>query len=163
MDKKIILLRGPAGAGKSTIGEMLKDKLGENWVHLDIDKIKHFISRKSSQTRSSIGHKVANYFIEELFNNGFNVIAEEIFVEEYYGQVLELAKKNDAVVYQFFLSAPLDTLVQRDLDREVKTKGKENVELLHGMINPLEGETILDTSSQTQSDLVDVITEAVAK
>jgi adenylylsulfate kinase-like enzyme len=163
MNQKLILLRGPAGAGKSTLGEMLKDTLGESWVHLDIDKIKHFISGKSSETRSTIGHNVANYFMEQLFQNGFNVIAEEIFREGYYKQVLEKCKKQNIQTYQFFLSAPLDTLVQRDQDREGKTKGREDVELLHGLIKPLEGEAVLDANTQNQNDLVKTIIEAVTK
>lgn len=162
MTKKIILLRGPAGVGKSTIGEMLQIQLGEGWAFLDIDRLKHVISKNSSEKRSKVSHDVAYYFLKILFQNGYHIIAEEIFIEKYYREVLKICRQHNARVFQFFLSAPLHVLLQRDQDRVVKTKGKKNISKLHGLIQPTEGEIIIDTSKNSLEKIVSMILDTVS-
>ena len=153
---KIIILRGPAGVGKSTVAELLQKKLGENWVHLDIDKIKHTISETSSPIRSEIAHRVGKYFIEELLSNNFNIIVEEIFRENFYKELLSLIERSHSSVHKFFLRADINTLITRNASR-VKIKDHKTIQDLHSEIQPLEGEKILETSNYSTEQLAELI------
>ena len=161
MQQTAILLRGPAGVGKSTIGGLLQTALGEGWAHLDIDRLKHVMSKESSEQRSRIAHDVANYFLEQLFSQKYQVIAEEIFFEPYFHQVVELCRQHNIRVHQFFLTAPLDVLLKRDQDRAVKTKGYENISKLFSLIQPLGTETVIDTTKYTPTEIVQQIMQHI--
>ena len=153
---KTILLRGPAGVGKSTIGKQLQEQLSGNWANLDIDLFKHMISKDSSAFRSDTAHDVALYFIEKLLQSSVNIIAEEIFKEPFYKQTLELFEKYDYQILTVFLTAPVDTVVQRDAGR-AKNKGEDIIKGLHSEIVSLNEKLVIDTSQNTIQEIADQI------
>lgn len=156
MPSKIIILRGPAGVGKSTLAALLKERLGDKWAHLDIDKLKHVISKDSGDIRSRIAHDVGIYFIEQLLANNLNIIIEEIFREEYYKKVLGLLKAHQAVIHKYFLAADVDTLMKRNNGR-AKVKDAATIQKLHKEIRPFDGESIIDTATHSTAQAAELI------
>lgn len=153
---KAILLRGPAGVGKSTIGKQLQEQLSGNWANLDVDLFKHMISKESSLFRSDTAHDVTLYFLEKLLQSDVSVVIEEIFKEPFYYQTLKLFEKYNCEVLTVFLTAPADTVVQRDKER-AKHKGEDTIRMLHNEISPLSEKLIIDTSRNTTQETVDQI------
>lgn len=151
-----ILLRGPAGAGKSTLGELLKKRL-PNAVHLDVDRFKHIISLESSKTRSTIAHNVGLYFLKQLMEHEFPIIVEEIFLPEYYQEVSVFLKKLPYTLLRVFITAPLEVLVERDRTRSVKTKGREVISRLHSEIQPIDEDLVIDSSKYSSDEIVEMI------
>lgn len=155
----LIILRGPAGIGKSTIASQLKEKI-RNAVHLDIDSFKHIISLKSSSERSKIAHNVGTTFTKELLENNFNVIAEEIFRADYYNEVKLLADGLKCERLTVFLTAPLEVLIKRDQERKYKTKGAEVITSLYNEIKYIDEDLNIDA---VKNNTDEVITQILAK
>ena len=158
---KAILLRGPAGVGKSTIGRQLQEQLPGSWANLDVDLFKHMISKKSSMFRSDTAHDVALYFLEKLLQSNTNMVIEEIFKEPFYNQTLELFEKYNCEVLTVFLTATVDTVVQRD-EARAKNKGEDTIRMLHDQIASLNEKLVIDTGQNTIQETVDRIKGEVA-
>lgn len=153
---KAILLRGPAGVGKSTTGRLLQEQLPGIWANLDVDLFKHMISKDSSAFRSDTAHEVALFFLGKLLQSDVSVIIEEIFKEPFYNQALKLFEKYNCEVLTVFLTAPADTVVQRDEGR-TKHKGEDTIRMLHNEISPLSEKLVIDTAQNTIQDTVNRI------
>jgi predicted kinase len=157
---KAVILRGPAGVGKSTIGQALRNQLADNWAYLDIDMLKHIIAADSSEFRSQTAHDMANYFIEKLLQHNTKIIIEEIFKADYYKKVISLLEKYNYETLTVFLTAPTKTLIQRDAAR-FKHKGEQTIKDLSQTIRPLKENLTLDTSKQSVNDLVKRILQEI--
>lgn len=152
----VVILRGPAGVGKSTISNKLKEKI-QNAVHVDIDKFKHMISKESSNVRTNIAHKIGICFLQELIKNGFSIVVEEIFREDYYKELVKLFEDSNCLVTKVFISAPLEIVIQRDQRRTEKIKGTEVITKLWKEIQPIDEDIILDSSQYNSDEIVEKI------
>lgn len=150
-----ILIRGPAGTGKSEISNQLKKDIS-NLIHLDIDKFKHIISKDSSTIRSTIAHNVGSFFLRQLIKNNFNVVVEEIFREDYYNEVIQILKRSNYKIVKVFLTASKETLLKRDKER-AKNKGEEIISKLEQEIKPLNEDLIIDTTEKTIEEIKSII------
>ena len=157
-----IIIRGPAGAGKSTIAERLKKQIS-NSIHLDIDMLKWIISPESSSIRTKIAHNVGRSFINQLTKAKFNLIIEEIFRENYYLAIKKILKKNNYKIISIFLSAPVSTLKNRNKHRKTKTKDVKVIEKLSEEIKPFPTELVVDSSKKSKDEIVKIILKEVSK
>jgi len=162
MESFAVIIRGPAGTGKSTIGELLKQKL-PNTVHVDIDKFKNIISKDSSPQRTKIAHNVGTHFLNQLIEYKYNIIVEEIFREDYYAAVVDMLKNNNYKVLTVFLTTTLEVALQRDTERETKTKGEKIISQLHKEITSLGEDLTIDTSEKNASEAVTIILEELKR
>ena len=154
-----IIIRGPAGSGKSTVAAQLQKKIPKS-VHIDIDKIKGMISPESTPVRTRIAHDVASHFLKQLIKEKFNIIVEEIFYEEYYLKTCRELKRARYKIVRVHLNAPLNTLIYRDAHRE-KNKGKAIIAKLNREIVPLDEDLIIDTSKHSAAYAADRIISKV--
>ncbi|MFT4303623.1 MAG: zeta toxin family protein [Candidatus Woesearchaeota archaeon] len=150
-----IIIRGPAGTGKSEISNHLKKDI-PNIIHLDIDKFKHIISKNSSNVRSAIAHNVGSFFLKQLMENNFNIVVEEIFREEYYNEIIKILEEGDYKIIKVFLTASKEMLLMRDRER-AKNKGEEIIVKLEQEIKPLNEDLIIDTGEKTIEEIKYII------
>lgn len=157
-----VVMRGPAGVGKSTIGNLLKSKIS-NSVHVDIDQFRQMISKESSDVRRTIARNVSRYFLEQLVENDYNVIIDEMFTDEaYYREILGILEDAQYQITTVLLTAPVETAIERDLTRAVKTKGAETISKLHARIQPFGDELLtVDTSAHTAEETAGIIAASV--
>lgn len=147
--KRAIILRGPSGTGKSTVGNLLKQSI-QGSVHIDVDLLKHMISFESSETRSSIAHNVTLFFLKQLVRAGYStVIIDEIFRKDFFDQVTGVLKKYKLPVQSFFLMAEEADLIRRDRGRIGKTKGRQTIQRLYEEIVPFPEDIIIQTTKRS--------------
>jgi|CXWL01.1.fsa_nt_gi cytidylate kinase len=161
MKNVAIIIRGPAGVGKSTVANLLHSKI-PNSAKIDVDLIKRMISEDSSVIRTNIAHSVSFSFAKELINNHYNIIIEEVFRDDHYFDVRKVFVESDYKCVTFFLSASLETLIQRDSDRKTKTKGKETISNLNKEILPRKNEIVINTEQLSIEEVVHNIMEEIA-
>lgn len=111
---QIILLNGPAGVGKTTIGKLLAKHLDES-VCISGDVLKEVIINRTENVHRRMGYKNGATLVNNFINAGYkNIIFEYVFPSneqiEYFIQELETGL-NPVI---FTLWASLETLQQRD-------------------------------------------------
>ena len=124
--KKLIILNGPAGAGKTTIARAVWKKIPRTAV-ISLDEIKWLISDyKSNSFDLNLASKVGLAMSEVYLENKINVIIEKAFCDyKYVEPFVNLAKKTKSKLLIYNLEAPLDIIKKRALKRP-KTNIKHN-------------------------------------
>lgn len=156
MKNFVIIIRGPIGVGKSTISGLLERKLA-NTNHVDVDKIKHKLGGRPSESRTSRAHQIARQRVRSLIKQKKNIIIEEIFRWNDYSAMKKLVKNINYHIVKIYLKAPLDVLIKRDQARIVKHKGHEIVKEFYKKIRPVDEDLNLDTSKMSKQKLVSSI------
>lgn len=73
----MVVIFGPAGAGKSTLAELLKNEISYT-AHVSSDHIKRYISEfKEIPSHNKVSRNVTNAMIAEYLKNGVNVIVDQ--------------------------------------------------------------------------------------
>jgi len=162
MKQKIIILRGPAGVGKSTISQLLQKKLGVNWAVIDVDVFKHYMPMKEGQSnraeRSKIAHEVSNYFALQMHDKDYGVILEEMYKKPYNDLVTELLNSHNVPFLKIFLYAPLDVVLTRSSDR-TKNPPSEEIARHFSEIEPYPDDLVIDTTKNSSKEAADIIME----
>lgn len=117
---KIILIRGPICAGKTTTINLLKDKF-DNASYIDFDAFKRAIDwTQPSQWRTELAFKSALNLAEELMKRGRNILADIHSSKKYQFEAYkQLAEKYDYGFHSFLLYPPLHVCLCRNLNREI--------------------------------------------
>jgi adenylylsulfate kinase-like enzyme len=135
---KLILIRGPAGAGKSTIAKLLQKKMGKKTALIEMDNIYYNV------LQNDINHEMVLQSVISMadifLKNGYNVILEGVFTVPFDKQekklkhnlLFNLAKKHNTLLNIFFLNISLDIAIQRDKARHgFKRLRKNYISTLH--------------------------------
>jgi ABC-type molybdenum transport system ATPase subunit/photorepair protein PhrA len=119
---KCIAITGPAGSGKTTLGEMLAKKLGK-CVNIDADHIKHMIVNGFYKDDTNPGGWSFSEW--ELVGQSIGLLAKN-FQEQGYDVVIngyidepawEAIKKEVELTHKFLLLPTLETVKARDKQR----------------------------------------------
>lgn len=114
MKQFMIIIDGPMGSGKTTIGELIHQKLKRTAL-LSTDRIKWFISDfKRGPEDNALTAKVMMKMCEEYTKQGINLLIPQGFWKrEYIEPYLILAKENNLELFFYQLEANTDDLLGR--------------------------------------------------
>lgn len=155
MVKLAIIIRGPAGAGKTTTSEGLKEAL-PHCVWINVDAFRHMISKDSSDMRRNIARNVGVYFLSEVIRNNLSVIIDEIFHDNYYSQINTQLTNAGYKVHTFFLSAPEEVLLERNNSRRI-IMPEEAVKYFAKETKINEGDILIDTDKYSTDEIISKI------
>jgi predicted kinase len=127
-----IILRGPAGAGKTTLSKKLAKIY--NGYHINIDKIKHGLGLKHSEKEKLEANKFIVKEIKEYLDKGIVVILDEVL---YYKSQLDQLEQLPYEHYVFSLITPLNLCLKRNNERRQKGERKtsdEDIKLVYNLV-----------------------------
>ena len=128
--KNVVILNGPAGVGKTTVGRLLAAK-SRNGVCIEGDVFKNFIVTKEESTvEGRLGYKNGVSLIQNFLDAGYQLIVfEYVFPsKDQIDYFLSLLQKDAAVhIHIVTLWAPLEIIVAREADRPNRERLGERV------------------------------------
>ena len=166
MSKFVLAITGPAGSGKSTIGEKLAKQL-EQCVNIDADHIKHMIvSGFYKDDKNPAGWGFNQW---ELVGDSIGMLAAN-FRKEGYSVIINgyldvpawtRIEQHTSINHKILLLPRLDTVVARDAERkEEYILGKESVAEHHNEFSNnglFLAFTKLDTSNHSVDETIEEI------
>jgi len=136
MKPKLIILDGARGAGKSTVSALLKDKL-ENTVFIGLDLIRNLITKsKATDDFNSVAFDAIFSMTDSFLSNKVNVVIDSGITKERDKVLKDIAIKNNADVFMFYLSAPKDVLwgrIQKRGEERKKMPDKNRFDYTYNM------------------------------
>ncbi len=122
--KFIVILDGPMGAGKSTVGELLAKRL-KRTAMVNEDKIKWFISDfKRSKKDNAIVRAILIAMCKEYMRQGINLVISQGFLRTTrpLTPFAAMAKKNGFKLFVYHLNAPKAVLLKRIKGRKTTAR-----------------------------------------
>lgn len=114
----MIIIDGPMGSGKTTIGKLLHPQL-KRTVMLSTDAIKFFISDfERGERDNAISAAVLMQMCKEYIKHDINILLPQGFwKKEYLDPYLKFAEENNIKVYMYQLEGSKDMLLERIKNR----------------------------------------------
>ena len=129
--QQVIILNGPAGVGKTSVGKLLA-KESENSVCISGDAIKDFIVRKTDTVKGRLGYKNGASLIRNYLDAGYKlVIFEYVFPSKQQIDYFFEELKVDVPVFLYTLWAPLEVVKEREASRVERASLGEQVTKCH--------------------------------
>lgn len=158
---QLIIIRGPAGVGKTTIAKILANKLSAKYISLDELLHKHGLAKMSG-----ICIKEENFFkvneeaipeaIKTLEIEKQNVIMDGNFYHINYLKIL--LEKIPFPNKVFTLKASVENCIKRDAPRKGKAKiGEDNIRQVHDLVSRFDYGTIIQTEGKTPQQVAEEI------
>lgn len=165
----LIVLRGPIGAGKTSIMQEVCNRL-PNWSSIEIDALKRMVDpHASSEWRRKVSLAGGLAMAEQLLQHGRSVITEaHSRWPEQSDRFQALAAKLATVTFKSFLVvAPLEVCLQRAAQRTVPGIDygidEPMVTAYHTNLDPLPNEPVIDTTWHSSAWGAELIIEYVER
>jgi predicted kinase len=161
LGKHLIILKGPVGAGKSTLGKALQGRLGA--AYLEVDAIKRVFPGGSSSIRKMVGQQTALYQLRLLLQLGMPVIIEEMFrsTDDFYERVTGLAQQYGYACASFHLQCDEAKSLERNRERDYHVD-EAVLRERRAVALPRPGDVVLDTSSLAAQEVLDAVLDHIA-
>lgn len=162
--QKLIILRGAAASGKSTIAQSLRN-YKKKIVWLKVDGFKDIFAKDASNALEYV-HGSAISTLNYLLSQGFSVVMEGIFQDpKFITQSVETAKQKGVPFKVYELECSRNALQTRDKERPLvkqgwrKPLGNKVIARLHKKVkdNPWEGAEKLDTEQLSLENCVELL------
>lgn len=109
----LVVIYGPAGAGKTTLAESLYNKLAYT-AHIGADHIKRFVSQfREVPSHIEVARKVINVMAVEYLKNGISVIIEQGMTRADIEVLKEIAEETAANFFVYRLDASREITDER--------------------------------------------------
>jgi adenylylsulfate kinase-like enzyme len=173
MKSFVCLITGPAGAGKSTIADILASRLPKT-ARIDVDYVRHMI--KSGKVKPHPYTSEANVQIalaarnvctlaKNFVSEGYSVFIDDVVVrEEHMDNYRNLLK--DIPFFVFLLLPNADVLTRRDLKRGPEVSMGVRAAQLHEEFSAVKGKmqwTVIDNSDQTSEETASILSAYISK
>ena len=149
-----IIIRGPAGVGKTTIALNLHDKLGADYVSFDeiLEKNKLDISDGRGIAKESFlkANEIVINQVKEKLENGQIVIMDGCFYHK--DQLEDLEKSLLFEHFIFDLKATVKDCIVRDKSR--KSIGPDAIRAVHSMVSEFDYGVPIETGGKTVEGVV---------
>jgi len=158
----VVVLRGPAGVGKSTISRIIQDKLGKSWAIIDVDKLKILPLKDDHSNRperSEIAHETSHYLAKLIYDRGYDIIIEEMYKQRFNDSLVEFLHDNHMRYLKVFLAAPVDMVIDRSNRRE-KDVPEAEIRRHYSEIVPYPDDLVIDTDKHSSEEAADIIIKA---
>ncbi|MFA6428289.1 MAG: AAA family ATPase [Candidatus Buchananbacteria bacterium] len=157
-EKKILILTGPGGSGKTTIADLLVQSYG--FIKIDGDNLDTEFFPNGGQwflensEKLKLAHQKIFTEVKKIFNNGKNNIVLDYIIFGNYLEFLEMFKKEFGSKLEIKVLFPSkEEIVKRDKERECWTAGIDRISTVRaefGAIADIIGkDNFIDTTGQT--------------
>ena len=157
--KKLIIIRGPLGVGKTTVSQILSQNLHLEYLSLDqiIDDNKLVSANSDGIPLES--YLKANQIIFDLAKKSKNsfIIDGCFYCQE---QINDLLMKFDNNVEIFTLTSNVDKCIERDSKRE-KVYGEDSARYVHMVTTKIHAGHEIDNTDLTAEETVEKIMEKI--
>ncbi len=159
----LIILRGGPASGKTSAGNILKEKL-PNTVSIPVDVVIKMIAKEGKWKEFwAGGHNAARELAAFFLRKGSNVVFEELLFEaSYIEKIIKLGKQFRAKIFVFELVAPVEELIKRKKVGGFKMSAGD-VKRLKGMVSasPYKNAIKIDTSRKSPGEVANLILETI--
>jgi shikimate kinase len=160
----IIILRGPAGVGKTVIGKKLAKNLGGECIHIDKvleeNGLDYIIGEKWVPEENFFKvNQIISQHVKKQLHKGKIIVLEGNFYHK--SQIKDLLEKIPSKFFAFTLKAPLKECVSRDTKR--KGIGKERIKDVFRLVSAFDYGTLINTSKKTPAEIVKEIISYLPK
>jgi shikimate kinase len=152
--KKYIIIRGPAGVGKSTIAKKLSKKINSYYISYDDIMKKNGLDIIEDDAISPENFIKANNIILQIIKEKDSVIFDGCFYRK--EQIEHLLKELNGEVYIFTLMADLKECLSRNMKRKDPMKKKSIVEV-YNLVKSLDEGTFIQTDKKTTDEVIEKI------
>ena len=159
----IIVLRGPAAAGKTTISKLLAAKL-ENAVAINVDELRHWINNASiSDTHVRQSIEAAAYTTNYFISKGYHIIVEAVFLHQWeLDSFIEIIDISEDGINVFSLIADVEKLYERD-QRRVSHHMNDRIFSLYEEFNNSDEKRgiVINNTEISEKEVVDLIWRSI--
>jgi dephospho-CoA kinase len=159
----VIAIFGPAGVGKSTLAELLKNEISYT-AHVSSDHIKRYISEfKEIPSHNKVSRNVTNAMIAEYLKNGINVIVDQGMDKEEIETLKKIADAHDASFFVYGIEAEDAIQIERLKERAERINqpvmSEETIDTLSRIYkgNDYNVNTTFDAGTLSTREIADLI------
>lgn len=160
-EKRILILTGPGGSGKTTIADLLEKKCG--FIKIDGDNLDTEFFPDGGQwfpenvERLKRAHEKIFDEVKQQFNNGKNNVVLDYIIFGDYLKFFEMFKKEFGDKLEIKVLFPTqEEMIKRDKERECWTTGIDRISAVRNEFevikNKIGKENFIDTTNQTPID-----------
>lgn len=164
----IVLIHGNAGVGKTTVAQMLNDKLSQESIVVEVDKLRYnVVDQRVDTTQLDLVDQQVLTAAEAFLNTSYEtVIIEGVYPSQnHLYRVVDRLHKIDPDVYVYRLDCSLRENIQRDEHREDELTVGEKVKEVFEEFNHLEQDKeigeVVDTTGLTPDMTIEKIEELI--
>lgn len=164
MNSYSIIIRGPAGVGKTTIGKMLAKQLKTSYISVDKilkkHKLDYFPGESCVPEKNCIrSNELMIPKVLDVFREGKPIVIEGCFYHKSQIENLLNAFPNKSIV--FTLKAEISELIARDKTR--KGIGEESIRAVHKLSSQFDYGIIIDTNNKNKIQIIKEIISFLPK
>ncbi|MFH0836713.1 MAG: AAA family ATPase [Candidatus Aenigmatarchaeota archaeon] len=153
-----VIIRGPAGVGKTTIAKTLAKKLDAKYISFDTIMKKHKLDIVNGSCISRKNFITANKIILKSITKK-SAILDGCFYHK--SQLNHLIKNLPEPPIVFTLSAPIITCINRDEKR--KSIGKKSVIAVHKLVSRFDYGYVIETKNMRPKETIDRMLNIIKK